>query len=483
MKLVMAYALSSSLTGVLFAQSVWPAPRHDNQATGLAPVAGPRIAALDRSEVILTGEGVNFSPGPLVVDGYTVYIASGGSGGSSPNYRVHAVDSRSGATLWVRPGIRPNIAADGKVIVTAVQTNLDPMLPGQVIAYNPDGSTAWTWQTPINSAGTFGATIAPDGSIYGSYYSQPQQGSIYTGVMRFKLDANGRLQWHVGGGVSEYQGGPLSSPLILSNGDLIWNGTHQGNSCPGIRRISASSGAVQWALTCNADSSIILSGDIIASMEPFGASWAITGRHAGDGHVLWRGPTLPTLSGSPGPLALLPNGEIVCVYGRIYRFSPVNGSIVVSFPAPSSVPGGLAGGSPVVSADGIVYFWRGGEFRYSGRLYAMDGMSGATLFEYPNNDFSCRGATQPVLMPDGSLFLAWLNKAVCNDFSGVVQHVTISGPGCVADFNRDGLTDFFDYLDFVAAFGSNLPVADINGDRVVDLFDYLDFVEVFSTGC
>ena len=54
---------------------------------------------------------------------------------------------------------------------------------------------------------------------------------------------------------------------------------------------------------------------------------------------------------------------------------------------------------------------------------------------------------------------------------------------CPADFNRDGVADFFDYLDFVAAFSAEDPSADINGDAVVDFFDYLDFAAAFDAGC
>ncbi len=55
--------------------------------------------------------------------------------------------------------------------------------------------------------------------------------------------------------------------------------------------------------------------------------------------------------------------------------------------------------------------------------------------------------------------------------------------GCAADFNGDGIVDFFDYLDFVDAFSANDPSSDFNSDGVIDFFDYLDFVDAFSTGC
>jgi hypothetical protein len=54
---------------------------------------------------------------------------------------------------------------------------------------------------------------------------------------------------------------------------------------------------------------------------------------------------------------------------------------------------------------------------------------------------------------------------------------------CRADFNRDGTADFFDYLDFVAAFSTGDSTADFNGDGTIDFFDYLDFVQAFDAGC
>jgi hypothetical protein len=54
---------------------------------------------------------------------------------------------------------------------------------------------------------------------------------------------------------------------------------------------------------------------------------------------------------------------------------------------------------------------------------------------------------------------------------------------CAADIGADCQTDFFDYLDFVAAFDAGDPAADFNGDNQVDFFDYLDFAAAFDAGC
>ncbi len=67
---------------------------------------------------------------------------------------------------------------------------------------------------------------------------------------------------------------------------------------------------------------------------------------------------------------------------------------------------------------------------------------------------------------------------------GLVTRIFVHAvPPCQADFNADGVLDFFDYLDFVAALSSQEPAADFNGDSVIDFFDYLDFVQAFSMGC
>ncbi len=54
---------------------------------------------------------------------------------------------------------------------------------------------------------------------------------------------------------------------------------------------------------------------------------------------------------------------------------------------------------------------------------------------------------------------------------------------CNADYNIDGIADFFDYLDFVADFAAARSGSDFNADFVVDFFDYLDFVAAFADGC
>ena len=54
---------------------------------------------------------------------------------------------------------------------------------------------------------------------------------------------------------------------------------------------------------------------------------------------------------------------------------------------------------------------------------------------------------------------------------------------CTADFNGDGLSDFFDISAFLGAFSSGHPSADLNGDGSFDFFDISAFLTEFGQGC
>ena len=43
--------------------------------------------------------------------------------------------------------------------------------------------------------------------------------------------------------------------------------------------------------------------------------------------------------------------------------------------------------------------------------------------------------------------------------------------------------DFFDILAFLADFSEQDPAADINGDGLWDFFDVQDYLAAFSAGC
>lgn len=75
-------------------------------------------------------------------------------------------------------------------------------------------------------------------------------------------------------------------------------------------------------------------------------------------------------------------------------------------------------------------------------------------------------------------FVRWENECALT----TCRSVTVTVLQQAADYNQDGLVDFFDYLDFVDAYSSSDPSSDFNGDTSIDFFDYLDFVDAYSLG-
>lgn len=60
---------------------------------------------------------------------------------------------------------------------------------------------------------------------------------------------------------------------------------------------------------------------------------------------------------------------------------------------------------------------------------------------------------------------------------------TAPEPGCAADYNASGDTDFGDVNAFVAAFSSGDPIADLTGNGSVGFDDINAFVQGFAQGC
>ena len=70
---------------------------------------------------------------------------------------------------------------------------------------------------------------------------------------------------------------------------------------------------------------------------------------------------------------------------------------------------------------------------------------------------------------------------------GAMFQVTLYGPGggggCPADFNGDGVANFFDVSAFLSAFNAGDPSADVNDDGAVNFFDVSQFLGDFNAGC
>ena len=136
-----------------------------------------------------------------------------------------------------------------------------------------------------------------------------------------------------------------------------------------------------------------------------------------------------------------------------------------------------------------------GPFTYQWQWQPADGAPFVDVVDGMNTDpdggpiyFTASGArTRTVTVENtggsGTALSHWDKRCIVTNACGGVASREARLTICAADFNCDSSVDFFDYLDFVAAFADGLVAADFNHDSIVDFFDYLDFVNAFSAGC
>lgn len=70
---------------------------------------------------------------------------------------------------------------------------------------------------------------------------------------------------------------------------------------------------------------------------------------------------------------------------------------------------------------------------------------------------------------------------VYSETAEVVLRVT--APACVADYNGDGVINFFDVSAFLVLFGDEDPAADLNADGMFNFFDVAAFLALYNQGC
>lgn len=67
--------------------------------------------------------------------------------------------------------------------------------------------------------------------------------------------------------------------------------------------------------------------------------------------------------------------------------------------------------------------------------------------------------------------------------SSVQVSILIPGSICIADWNGDGVLNFFDIAQFLQAFSAADPRADLTDDGEFNFFDVSEFLGLFSQGC
>jgi outer membrane protein assembly factor BamB len=331
------------------------------------------------------------------------------------------------------------------------------------------GNTVWTSQAPTAAGSYDGVVFAPDGDlIVGDFRNVTRIDSI-----------DGHTVWRIGrvGSVSGNCGAAASSTAVYIVDAVV--GGHS------VKKLDIDTGAMQYQSPVmtgfTSQNSPFLSHDgqtvyfaRSQNNQPVDNFFAF--RDTGSSFtLLWSRPVKWTTSHEHG----------IAADGSIYTFIPAPDGVSDSFVRLNPLDGAVVGTAPVlnplrsvnlsprtaIGGDGTVYLSNGWASNPAtdGRLWAFTPDLSQILFELPLDRQNIGG---PALAHDGSL--------IVSDRNGVRAY---RSDRCQADFNGDNQVDFFDYLDFVAAFDAEDDSADFNGDNQVDFFDYLDFAQEFDTGC
>ncbi len=110
-------------------------------------------------------------------------------------------------------------------------------------------------------------------------------------------------------------------------------------------------------------------------------------------------------------------------------------------------------------------------------------------FGHPNRPVDFSAILSQGTLNAGTYELSWFHAAnYTSSTSPAIGNgdftLTLTVPGCnAADFNADGVLNFFDVSAFLAAFSAMDLSADINNDGLLNFFDISSFLAEFATGC
>jgi hypothetical protein len=331
------------------------------------------------------------------------------------------------------------------------------------------GAVVWQSQDPTTAGAYDGVVFAPNGDVIVADFRNVTRINATSGATVWRVTRTGSVSGNCGAAAN------ASAVYIV---DAV-SGGHT------VKKLNLATGALQYQSSVmagfTAQNSPFLSPDgqtvyfaRSQNNQPVDNFFAF--RDSGTGfNLLWSRPVKWTTSHEHG---VGPDGSIYTfvpaadgVSDSFVRLSPADGSITATAPILSPLRDTNLSPRTAVDRSGNVYLSNGwaSSPATQGRLWAFSADLSTTLFTL-NLDRQNQGG--PVLAQDGSL--------IVSDRAGVRAY---RSNRCSADFNADTVVDFFDYLDFVAAFSASEPSSDFNGDTVIDFFDYLDFVAAFSSGC
>ena len=312
---------------------------------GAQAVGGPIIASdnIPASICLCTIQATAGTTYRITVDGVIDYT----TGLSSGQFTLTIADSLWQAVTQDSITCAPAVAPDGTVVVGSGD--------GMLYAFNPDGSTRWTYYAG-NPFDTTAAAIAGDGTVYAS--------SSYGGPL-YSFYAAGGLKWSASLPAGAIVNGAAALGSVSAADDTLYVKAQDGN----LYAVNAANGSVKWTFpvpgvsyappSVGADGTVYIGADnsVLYAVSPGGAQkWTFTA----DAAIY----TAPAIDGSG-------NLYFGTLGGTFYSLSK-SGALRWSFAAKNSISSSAALGT-----NGLVFFGS-----YDHHLYALNVATGALQWSY-----------------------------------------------------------------------------------------------------
>ena len=312
---------------------------------GAQAVGGPIIASdnIPASICLCTIQATAGNTYRITVDGTMDYT----TGLSSGQFTLTIADSLWQAVTQDSITCAPAVEPDGTVVVGSGD--------GMLYAFNPDGSTRWTYYAG-NPFDTTAAAIAGDGTVYAS--------SSYGGPL-YSFYAAGGLKWSASLPAGAIANGAAALGSVSAADDTLYVKAQDGK----LYAVNAANGSVKWTFpvpgvsyappSVGADGTVYIGADnsVLYAVSPGGAQkWTFTA----DAAIY----TAPAIDGSG-------NLYFGTLGGTFYSLSK-SGALRWSFAAKNSISSSAALGT-----NGLVFFGS-----YDHHLYALNVATGALQWSY-----------------------------------------------------------------------------------------------------
>jgi len=322
----------------------------------------------------------------ITVDGN--YIADTYTSLNAGQFTLTIDDSAWQATAGDSITCSPTVGSDGTVYVGSDDDTF--------YAFNPNGSTKWTYKTG-GDLDTSSASISSDGT---TIYTVSEDGYVYA-----LATASGALDWRIRLATSP----PTCAPTLGADGTIYVK-----DSGSDLYALAPATGAVKWTATVSGISyaapTVAADGTIYIGSDS-GSFYAI---NPASGAINW------TFSAS----GAIYSAAAIDSSGNVY-FGTLNGVCYAVTRAGNQIWSYQAGNSitssPALSSNGVVYF-----ASYDHNLYALSTATGAVQWTYPLG--AEVRASSPAIDSNGVIYVGcYDNNVYAINANGTLNRIFATG--------------------------------------------------------